>query len=186
VPAVQELIDLFDLNFIDEWYASDEEREDYREQGKDSLRKFHAQVVENTPKIFGLEQGFTLKLKDVLVKGRIDRIDELPDGNLEIIDYKTGNPKTKLEWDDKRQLVLYALALEQCLPNPKPIKKLTYYYLTTNETVSFEPSDKDREKLTMQILDTMDRIAISDFAPDPDPMKCKYCDFKDICPAAKF
>jgi CRISPR/Cas system-associated exonuclease Cas4 (RecB family) len=52
--------------------------------------------------------------------------------------------------------------------------------------VSFEPTDKDREKLTAQILDTMDRIAKSDFAPDPDPMKCKYCDFKDICPAAKF
>jgi DNA helicase II / ATP-dependent DNA helicase PcrA len=186
VPSVNELLELFDLNFIDEWYASEEEREEYRAQGKESLRKFHAQVIDKTPKVFGLEQGFTLKIGDVLVKGRIDRIDELEDGGLEIIDYKTGNPKSKLEWDDKRQLVLYALALEQCLPNPKPIKKLTYYYLTTNETVSFEPTDKDREKLTAQILDTMDRIAKSDFAPDPDPMKCKYCDFKDICPAAKF
>jgi DNA helicase-2/ATP-dependent DNA helicase PcrA len=186
IPSVKELLDLFDQCFIDEWYTSEEEREEYKEQGKQSLRSFHAQVVENTPKVFGLELGFTLKVGDVLVKGRIDRIDELPDGSLEVVDYKTGNPKTKLEWDDKRQLVLYALALEQCLPVPKPVKKLTYYYLTTNQTVSFEPTDKDREKLTTQILDTMDRIAKSDFAPDPDPMKCKYCDFKEICPAAKF
>jgi DNA helicase II / ATP-dependent DNA helicase PcrA len=186
IPSVNELLDLFDLNFIDEWYNSNEEREDYRAQGKESLRKFHAQIADITPKVFGLEQGFTLKIGDVLVKGRIDRIDETPDGGLEIIDYKTGNPKSKLEWDDKRQLVLYALALEQCLPNPKPVKKLTYYYLTTNQTVSFEPTDKDRQKLTDQVIETMDRIAKSDFAPDPDPMKCKYCDFKDICPAAKF
>ncbi|MEK7183300.1 MAG: ATP-dependent DNA helicase, partial [Patescibacteria group bacterium] len=186
VPSTNELLDLFDQNFIDEWYASNEEREDYRTQGKESLKRFHAQIVEKTPKVFGLEQGFTLKIGDVLVKGRIDRIDETDDGGLEIIDYKTGNPKTKLEWDDKRQLVLYALALEQCLPDPKPVRKLTYYYLTTNETVSFEPTDKDREKLTLQVKDTMDRIAKSDFSADPDPMKCKYCDFKDICPAAKF
>ena len=185
VPALKELLDLFDQGFIDEWYTSNEEREEYREQGRESLRKFHAQVVDKTPKVFSLEQGFTLKLGDVLVKGRIDRIDETDDGGLEIIDYKTGNPKSKLEWDDKRQLVLYALALEQCLPNPKPIRRLTYYYLTTNEMVSFEPSNKDREKLTEQVLETMDRIAKSDFAADPDPMKCRYCDFKDICPAAK-
>lgn len=185
VPSSSELLELFDANFIDEWYETPEQREEYKEQGRGSLKKFHAQVVDQTPKVFELELGFTLKVGDVLVKGRIDRIDELPDGSLEIIDYKTGNPKAKLEWDDKRQLVLYALALEQCLPNPKPVKKLTYYYLTTNETVSFEPTDKDREKLTSQILDTMDRIAKSDFAADPEPMKCKYCDFKEICPAAK-
>lgn len=186
LPSVPELLELFDLGFIDEWYESEEEREDYRARGKESLKKFHEQILLDTPKIFGLELGFTLKVGEVLVKGRIDRIDELPDGSLEVVDYKTGNPKTKLEWDDKRQLVLYALALEQCLPDPKPVKKLTYYYLTTNETISFEPTEKDKEKLTGQILETMERIAKSDFAADPDPMKCKYCDFKDICPAAKF
>lgn len=185
VPPLKELLELFDQNFIDEWYTSPEEREEYREQGRESLKRFHAQIVERTPKVFGLEQGFTLKIGDVLVKGRIDRIDETEDGELEIIDYKTGNPKSRLEWDDKRQLVLYALALEQCLPNPKPVRRLTYYYLTTNETLSFEPTDKDREKLKGQVLETMERIAKSDFAPDPDTMKCKYCDFKDICPAFK-
>lgn len=186
IPSLKELLDIYDQSFIDEWYASNEEREEYRQQGKESLKIFHHQVVEKTPKVYGLEQGFTLKIGDVLVKGRIDRIDETDDGGLEIIDYKTGNPKSRLEWDDKRQLVLYALAVEQCFPQPKPVRKLTYYYLTTNEAISFEPTDKDREKLRDQVTDTMERIAKSDFAPDPDPIKCKYCDFKDICPAAKF
>ena len=186
IPSLKDLLDLYDQQFIDEWYESESAREDYRQQGRDALKVFHAQIVEHTPKLFGLEQGFTLKIGDVLVKGRIDRIDETDDGGLEIVDYKTGKPKTKLEWEDKRQLVLYALALEQCLPNPKPIRKLTYYYLTDNTTVSFEPTQKDRDKLVDQVVDTMERIAKSDFAPDPDPMKCKYCDFKDICPAAKF
>lgn len=185
VPTVKELLDLFDANFIDEWYESSEQRDDYREQGKKSLKNFHAQMVAATPKVFELELGFTLKVGEVLLKGRIDRIDELPDGSLEIVDYKTGNPKAKLEWDDKRQLVLYAMALEQCLPVPRLVKKLTYYYLTTNESISFEPTDKDRAKLTEQILDTMTQIATSDFAADPDPIKCRYCDFKDICQAAK-
>ena len=50
------------------------------------------------------------------MKGRIDRIDSV-DGGLEIIDYKTGEAKDeKLSWDDRRQLVLYAMAVEQCSP----------------------------------------------------------------------
>ncbi|MFZ2682139.1 MAG: ATP-dependent DNA helicase [Patescibacteria group bacterium] len=186
VPGLTTLLELYEQNFIDEWYESEAERDTYREQGRESVRKFHAEIVADTPKVFALELGFTLKLGEVLVKGRIDRVDELVDGSLEVVDYKTGNPKTKLEWDDKRQLVLYALALEQCLPEPRQVKKLTYYYLNTNQTISFEPTVKDREKLTDQILTTMERIAKSDFAPEPDVMKCKYCDFKDICPAAKF
>lgn len=184
VPTERELMELFDQNFIDEWYTSTQERDEYREQGKESLKKLHQQVLLETPLIYAIEKGFTLKLGDIVVKGRIDRIDRLADG-LEIVDYKTGSPKTKLEWDDRRQLALYAMAVEQCFPDAPPVKKLTYYYLNSNQVVSFEPTEKDKDKLRDLILETCEKIGQSDFAAEPDAMKCKYCDFKTICPFSK-
>ena len=130
-----------------------------------------------------LEKGFTLKVGDVLVKGRIDRIDDV-EGGVEIIDYKTGTPKSKLEWDDRRQLVLYAIAGEESFTPPLVVKKLTFYYLESNTAVSFEPTNNDKEKLKLQIRETMERIRTSTFDATPGP-QCQYCDFKDICPYAK-
>ncbi len=185
VPPLKVLQELYANNFIDEWYASDEERDQYRDLGWASLQKFHVDFSAAPPKLFALEMGFSLKLADICLKGRIDRIDELPDGSLEVIDYKTGKPKDQLTWEDKRQLILYAMALEKCLSVPKPISKLSFYYLNNGYKLSFEFTDKDKDKLVTQITQTMERIEAGDFAPTPDPIKCLYCDFKDICPFSK-
>jgi DNA helicase-2/ATP-dependent DNA helicase PcrA len=184
IPSERELLDMYAATFIDEWYPDSNTREQYRQQGVDALKEFHRKVVEHQPKPFLLEAGFTLKIGDILMKGRIDRIDSV-EGGVEIIDYKTGRAKEKLDWDDRRQLVLYALAAEQCFNPPLVVKALTYYYVETNETMSFAPTDKDKEKLLDEIKETVSAIRTSTFDPKPGPFTCKYCDFKDICPFAQ-
>ncbi|HCC83772.1 TPA: hypothetical protein DEP96_02900 [Candidatus Uhrbacteria bacterium] len=181
VPPLVDLLKLFDEQWIDEWYESDEQREEYRTGGRASLATFHKQVLEQQPKPIYLEAGFTLKVLDVTLKGRIDRIDKIADG-WEIVDYKTGGAKTikDLAWDDKRQLVLYAMAVAQCFPDAPANIKLTYYYLEDNSTVRFEATEKDKAKLIDDITEFMSAIKVSDFAPTPGH-DCKFCDFKDIC-----
>lgn len=181
-PTLRDLLALYEAGWIDEWYPSQETRDEYKARGEAIMKEFYQRFAAQpaTPKY--LEKGFTLKVQDVLVKGRIDRIDSV-DGGVEIIDYKTGTPKTKLEWDDRRQLVLYAIAAEESFVPALVVKKLTFYYLETNTSVSFEPTEKEKEKLKAQILDTMDRIRSSSFEATPGP-QCQYCDFKDICPYA--
>jgi DNA helicase-2/ATP-dependent DNA helicase PcrA len=183
VPSLKELLDLYDSCFIDEWYTSPELRDEYREKGREAMKVFHAQTLVNVPKPFMLEAGFTCKIGDVLMKGRIDRIDTI-DGGYEIIDYKTGNAKTKLEWDEKRQLILYAIAAEECFNPPLHVKKLTYYYVETNSILSFVPTAKDIEKLKNEIIGTAKEIRSGNFTPNPGPFTCKYCDFNEICPFA--
>ncbi len=182
VPLLVDLLKLFDEQWIDEWYESDEQREEYRSGGRSSLVTFHKQVIEQQPKPIYLEAGFTLKVLDVTLKGRIDRIDQTADG-WEIVDYKTGGAKTikDLAWDDKRQLVLYAMAVAQCFPDAPANIKLTYYYLEDNSTVSFEATEKDKAKLIDDITEFMSAIKVSNFAPEPSQHTCKFCDFKDIC-----
>ncbi len=181
VPSLDVLKEIYEASWIDEWYPNDQVREEYRSKGLDSLKAFHADLMKEQPEVALIEKGFTLKIGDVTVKGRIDRIDKIEDG-YEIIDYKTGSPKTleKIGWQEKRQLVLYALAAERCFDPPLKVTKLTYHYLEDNSLVSFEPTQKDVDKLQEEILDTVARMKASDFKATPG-WNCKFCDFRDIC-----
>lgn len=184
IPSLEEMLQIYQENFIDEWYPSPEVKEEYREKGREMCKTFYEQVRAETPTPWKLECGFHLRVEDVVLKGRIDRIDTI-EGGYEIIDYKTGTPKDELAWDDKRQLVMYALAAEQCFTPPLNVTKLTYYYLENGSTVSFTPTEKEKEKLRKLIVETVTDLRASDFAPTPAERICRNCDFKDICPAAK-
>jgi DNA helicase II / ATP-dependent DNA helicase PcrA len=184
LPSLNLLLDIYNESFIDEWYPSPEVKEEYREKGREALKLFYGQVSANVPTPWKIEGGFHLRIEDVVLKGRIDRIDTV-EGGVEIIDYKTGMPKDELAWDDKRQLVIYALAAEQCFNPSLNVVKLTYYYLENGASVSFVPTEKEKEKMRKEIVETVTDMRASDFAPTPNERNCKYCDFKDICPAAK-
>ncbi|MDP2632037.1 MAG: ATP-dependent DNA helicase [Candidatus Uhrbacteria bacterium] len=181
LPSAKDLLDLYEALWIDEWYPNQDIKTEYFEKGKKSLLEYHAMLKADRPLINGLEKGFTLKIGEVVVRGRIDRIDNI-DGGVEIIDYKTGNPteQSKLGWDKKKQLVLYNIAAENCFDPPLKVKKLTYHFLEDNSTVSFEATEKDVERLKDEILSTVADIKSSSFKATPG-FHCQYCDFKDIC-----
>ncbi|MFH1404866.1 MAG: ATP-dependent DNA helicase [Patescibacteria group bacterium] len=163
----------------DDWYTSDAQREEYRENGLKSIREYYAMIMKQRPEPFFLEQGFTLKFDGVILKGRIDRIDRCEEG-VEIIDYKTGNAKTleSLKKEDKEQLLLYQIAAKEILKlNPK---KLTFHYLSDNSQVSFLGTQEELDILKNTIEERVDQIKNSSFEAKPG-FDCKYCDFADIC-----
>ncbi len=182
LPSKNDLMKLYEESWVDEWYDSEKDKVEKKEEGKVKLLEMYDEWAVNAPTPYLLEQDFTLKIGGVVIKGRIDRIDHFEDG-VEIIDYKTGKAKEKLEWKDKRQLLIYQLALEQSFNPPLKVKKLSYLYIDTNSKVSFEAKEKEKEKLEKQIFDAIDGIQSSDFGAKPS-FACRYCDFKDICPSA--
>ncbi|MFH1711727.1 MAG: PD-(D/E)XK nuclease family protein, partial [Patescibacteria group bacterium] len=179
LPTPNELQAIYNQCWIDEWYPNENLKQEYYDKGKASLMEYYNILDKNLPTIKFLEKGFTLKLAGVTLKGRIDRIDEIGEG-YEIVDYKTGSPKSQLSWQEKKQLVLYQMAAEQCFDPPLIIKRLTYHYLENNSVLSFEATQKDKEKLTKEIQDTVEQISSSGFKATPG-FHCSYCDFKDIC-----
>ena len=179
VPTHDQVSELLEEEWISSWYPTAELQAEYRQKGLDSLHAVANLWKADRPTIFAVEKGFTLNVAGVTFKGQIDRIDEHSD-HFEIIDYKTGKPKTKLSFNDKRQLLLYAIASEQTLKLSKPVTKLTFHYLEDNSTVTFEPKQKDIDKLLELISGTVERIKAGNFTPTPG-MHCNYCDFKDIC-----
>lgn len=181
--SLKALFEIYERNWVDEWYQDPKIKEQYYELGKEILKKFHEDFNKQKPRVKLLEQPFTIDLKDYKITGRIDRIDEL-DGGVEIIDYKTGKAKDdKLKADDKDQLLLYQIATEECL-HLKPIK-LTYHFLNEGKKIDFFGTEKQKESLKIKWLGRIEKIMARDFTATPGPFVCPTCEYRDICPFRK-
>ena len=181
VISLDEVLQLYEQNWIDDWYEDDAEKQKYKKKGKEILKGFHEKHSGNWPNAIFLEKGFNIKLKSgedlYTIRGMIDRIDEV-DGKLKIIDYKTGSPKEKLNFNEKEQLLIYQLATESLFK--QEIKSLTFYYLNDNSEVEFLGADKELEKVKEKAINVIEGIKKGEFPPKPSKL-CKYCDFFDIC-----
>jgi len=160
----------------------------YKSTGLAQLREFVARH-ENSPvppdKIRA-EEYFSLDLDDFALEGRIDQIspmvtaDRLDDRVVELIDYKTGRPKTQKDADRSLQLSIYAPAARDRL-KLRP-ERLTFYNLTNNQPVSTTRTAKDLEGALTEIREVAERIRKSLFAPTPG-FACRWCDYVPVCPA---
>ncbi len=176
---LKRLLEIYDETWSDDWYKDKKQKDEYYKKGKDVLKVFHEDFEINKPKVKFLEQTFTLKVGEYVFTGRIDRVDDLGDV-VEIVDYKTGQPKDdNLSADDKKQLLFYQIAAEDILK--LKLEKLTYYYLEGGKKVSFLGKEKDKDKLKESFLDNIAAIKAQKFEPTPGPHVCPYCDYRDIC-----
>lgn len=182
-PSLEELYALYDASWIEDWYQSAEQRESYYKKGKEILATFYHEHEKNAVIPLMLEGWFKINLGKYFLNGRIDRIDRLPDGSLEIIDYKTGQAKDKLTSEDKEQLLIYQIAAEQ-LPEYRhqgTTSALTFYYLNDNVKISFLGGQKELAHLKEKLVEIIERIRAKDFTPTPNAFICGHCDFRSIC-----
>ena len=101
-------------------------------------------------------------------------------GPVELIDYKTGRPRSQKDADKSLQLSVYALAAKREL-RLNPVR-LTFYNLTNNQPVATVRSAKGLDKAVAEIREVADKIRNLIFDPKPG-FACKHCDFVPICPA---
>ncbi len=183
VPSLDELLEMYEKDWIDDWYRDEQQRELYFKKGKELLKLFYSKNENNWNIPAEIEKSFRIKIGPYLVKGRIDRIDKNNDGGIEIIDYKTGKSKDKLTAEDKEQLLIYQIVFEQVreLGELGKPSKLTFYYLEDDLRTSFIGEPKDLEKLQKKLLGTMDKIYEKNFTATPSQFACGFCDFKEIC-----
>ena len=173
------LFEIYEEFWQEDGYRSKEDREKYKQRGEEALRAFFKNYNEERPEeTLLLEKNFSFKIAGEVIRGAIDRVDRLADGTLEIIDYKTGKDKTKLEFKDKRQLILYQLFLEEFLG--KKVSRLSYYFLESGYKFSFTATEKEITKLSLEISKEITAIKKREFPPNPS-MMCQFCDFNSIC-----
>jgi DNA helicase-2/ATP-dependent DNA helicase PcrA len=160
------------------------EQQSYK-QAEHMLLDFAKTYIAEKANTIAIEMPFNFWLGKVKVGGRIDRIDKLKDGRIEIIDYKTGNnlPNEKKIKDDF-QLLFYALAATE-IKDPLLQKKssdvvLTLFYLEANKKFSVTHTEDALVLAKEKILKLIEEISHSDFRCSGG-MMCKNCEYKMIC-----
>jgi ATP-dependent helicase/nuclease subunit B len=132
------------------------------------------------------------KGESFLLRGTIDRIDRLPDGRYEVIDYKTGK-YDRAKWQGTfrggamLQHALYGVAAVSLLRriDPKPrVARGVYEFPSARgggERVEIDPPDAT--VLARVLSDLFDVMAGGAFVPADAEKECKYCDFSRACHA---
>jgi len=121
---------------------------------------------------------------DVVISGRFDRVEELIDGTLRIIDFKTTAPRSQEEVDTDMQLSIYALAAEESFK--KEVKELVMLYMheeNITEVVT-ERSDSELKTASKNIQLLLERIGSGDYSPTPSKEKCGKCPYRRVCDAS--
>ena len=150
------------------------------------------------------EQSFELALgPDLIIRGRLDRIDVSPSGRALVIDYKysaANSVREKADDTEAGDLVqggLYMLAAQQAL-GYQPVGMLFCGLKKEVTWAGWHTGLDQLSRLGTAVTPTMlaeqiqtatektfwvrEQIAKGRIAPEPsDRSKCKWCDFRDIC-----
>jgi DNA helicase-2/ATP-dependent DNA helicase PcrA len=157
----------------------------YKKAGLEQLREFVERQKESKVPLdsIRLEENFRLDLGDVELDGRVDQINPVGpagDNAAELIDYKTGRPRSQKDADTSLQLSIYALAArEQLRLNPV---RLTFYNLTNNQPVSTARTARDLDRAVEEIREVAGLIRALLFPATPGYV-CRWCDYEPVCPA---
>jgi DNA helicase-2/ATP-dependent DNA helicase PcrA len=157
LPAFSLLEKFYDESWMDDWYESRANKEEYRATGRRYLKNFYDKITNNPKLPKYLEHPFRMNLGKYKFKGRIDRVDQNSDGSLDIIDYKTGQPRTTLAQVDRDQLLIYQWAAQEGLR--EKVAKLEYWYLENlDQILPFKGANEDIETLKGKLLETIEEI----------------------------
>src|SRR5579875_787902 len=160
------------------------QEETYRKTGLNQLREFterHNAIPIAAEKV-QMEVHFELDMQDVVLEGRIDQINPAPENpsQVQLIDYKTGRPRSQKDADTSLQLSVYALAARKQL-GLEP-QGLIFYNLTNNQPVASVRTHKELEAVQQKIIAIAEEIRRMIFPPTPG-FQCRFCEFVSICPA---
>jgi RecB family exonuclease len=179
-PSLEELQEMLDSEWVEEGYRDPEEEALYREHARQVLADYYRANAGSFRIPAALEFRFTVSVDGVELSGVIDRLDRIPGGGYEIIDYKTSRrlpPKAVVDRD--LQLSVYYLAAQE-IWGIEP-ERLTLYYLLPGQRMTTFRTPADAEDLRRRIATVAERIEAGMFEPRPNPL-CDWCDFQHACP----
>jgi ATP-dependent DNA helicase UvrD/PcrA len=177
------LLNLLEAGWRRGGFGDSEEERQFRAKATQALVTYHDRFVDETAEPVWFERSFQFRMGPHVLRGRVDRVDKLPDGGYELIDYKTGRPKSVAQLRDDIQLSLYAIGARESWE--LEAAQQAYYYVLDDAKVPVPRSDEDRDWITDTVLQVADGILGQGFEPTPSFAACSMCDYRIACPAAE-
>lgn len=165
-------------------YASAEEEEQRKEAAAEFLEHYHEEYQVPGVKTLFTEKYLKHDMGEFNLTGRLDRLDEHPDGHLEVIDYKSGRLSvSEAEVRDDLAMGIYSYLTHVNYPNRCVTAGI--YCLRTGVTATVEFTDED----FAEIEDGVRAVASEIIQIDQDsviepvwlPNVCPECDYLRLC-----
>ncbi|MBU0572608.1 ATP-dependent helicase [Patescibacteria group bacterium] len=180
-------------NWMSEGYRSKLHEKKMLDKGIKFLSDYYKKEFNSKIIPASLEESFVVPLRvpkgerPLKIGGKMDRVDILSGGKIEIVDYKTGaKALNQKEVDRDPQLTFYALAAANI--NEEPFGKgpdkimLTLYYLDGQKKISTTRTRKQLEDAKKEIFIWRDKIEKSDFECSGH-IFCQTCEYALLCRA---
>ena len=185
-PSLKDIIAVYDkvrLKYRD-GFANEQIEEEYHQDGIRQLTLYYNHFIKDQEfkTAAAVEKYFEIPCgKYAVMTGSIDRIDALPDGTYEILDYKTEptlRPQQEVD-NDKQLSIYYWAAKETC---GYDISKLSLLMLDHDKKIETTRKESD----ISHVLESIDKTAYemlheTNFLPKKNKY-CKSCDHLSICP----
>jgi DNA helicase-2/ATP-dependent DNA helicase PcrA len=180
--TLDEMLGLLDAGWRRGGFGGTEQEIQLRGKATAALTRYHErfQAEEAEPTYF--ERSFSFQLGRHVLRGRVDRVDRLPEGGWELIDYKTGRPRTASQLEQDVQLSLYAVAAQEAWKLDEA--RGAYYYVLDDAKVPV-PAAAGRDWIEEVATEVADGILSQGFEPTPSYAACAMCDYRLVCPAAE-
>jgi DNA helicase-2/ATP-dependent DNA helicase PcrA len=195
-PTEKLILKNLDEVWMKEGYKSKKHEEKSLKAAKNYLVDYLGKEFDPKNLPVALEKSFVVPLHTLSAKhqlplkigGKIDRVDlwkKGENGEIEIIDYKTGaNIPTQKQIDHNLQLTFYALAATSVKEKPfnrqpKEIK-LSLYYFDGQQKITTTRTQKELDEAVETIYNVRKEIEHSDFACSGH-MFCENCEYKLFC-----
>ncbi|MDO8505023.1 MAG: ATP-dependent DNA helicase [bacterium] len=196
LPTFDELLELYSRAWIDDWYETAEQKNEYKsKRGISQLKNFYDHFVADPPQPKYLEAFFKIAMGPYKFVGKIDRIDEATSNSspatgrgqgegVTIIDYKTGEATPeKLKKVDKDQLIIYQIAAQDFLR--EKVVNAVYWHLqadhfSTPFLATAAQMEKLKEEYTEVISNILQTVANDSFVEADEHATAHDCKYKHL------
>ncbi|HEV2819874.1 MAG TPA: PD-(D/E)XK nuclease family protein [Solirubrobacteraceae bacterium] len=164
-------------------FGDSEQERQLHGKAEAALARYHARLETEPVEPVWFERSFSFRMGPHTLRGRVDRVDRLPTGDYELIDYKTGRPRTAAALRDDVQLSLYAVAARDAWG--LEAAEQAYLYVLDDRKVRVPREEIDPAWITDTVMTVAEGIEAQGFEPTPSHTACSMCDYRIACPAAE-
>jgi len=179
----ERLLKLLDNNWESLGFDYETQEVDFKRQGTELLTNYFDYLTKYPANVIEREFPFSFEIEDIIINGKIDRIDK-GDTGYKVIDYKTSKNATKA--NKNMQLAIYSIYLQQEKQQEfggTPESAELYFLREFKEPIrAHKFSQTELSEIKEKILEVGKSIRNQEFTPCKG-FHCDWCDYKSLlCP----
>ncbi|HEV2770828.1 MAG TPA: ATP-dependent DNA helicase, partial [Solirubrobacteraceae bacterium] len=181
--TLDELLGLLEAGWRRAGFGDSEQERQLRAKADAALRRYFERTRGEPGEPVWFERSFAFRMGPHTLRGRVDRVDRLPGGGYELIDYKTGRPLSATALREDVQLSLYAVGAREAWRLEAADQ--AYLYVLDDAKVRVPREEIDPDWIEETVMTVAEGIQGQGFEPTPSYAACSICDFRIACPAAE-